>query len=174
MLLSAGRKFREGASSGVTQRSFWPSRGWGIPVKSSTCMKCRLTCMSGYSWKRVFHDRRRPGVMPSSSCSSRHRASSIVSPCSRLPPGNSQKPAFGFPFGLRAARKRPCIQIMPAATSRVCMAGVRTPRRGGSCTRPLQESGRRCAQRRGYTPPLRRGSRRGTLRPRSCTARRAW
>src|SRR5574344_2606172 len=58
-------------------------------------------------------------VMPSSSCSSRRRACSTVSPASSLPPGNSHQPARTLPGGRLVSSRAPSSSRikMPTATS---------------------------------------------------------
>src|SRR4249919_3238334 len=55
--------------------------------------------------------------MPSSSRSSRASAASGDSPGSRLPPGNSQRPARSRPSVRRASRMRPALSRMTPATT---------------------------------------------------------
>ncbi len=56
--------------------------------------------------------------MPNSSCSSRFRDSSGVSPASILPPGNSQRPSHRSPFFLLAMSTRPSSSMTAAVTLR--------------------------------------------------------
>src|SRR3954452_5402419 len=65
--------------------------------------------------------------MPSSSCSSRASARSAGSPASTLPPGNSQYPAYTFPGGRCASRKRPSARSITAAATSITSGLFRVP-----------------------------------------------
>src|SRR5690606_6225018 len=85
--------------------------------------------LSGYRWGTVIRcSRIASRRMPSSSSISRTRASSGVSPGSRLPPGNSQRPARSRPSVRRVSRMRPRVSRMTAAITSML--------RIGSCPHP--------------------------------------